>query len=190
MAVEGPVCERRIQEGSGFVVADTDLVVTNAHVVGGHERTIVRTVEGTVHDATVVAFDPGRDLAVLRVDALSLPGLPLSSDEATGVGGVYGYPHGGDLVVTPYAIESEITAVGLDLYDSTRISRQVYRVAANIEQGFSGAPLVNPEGVVVGVVFAAAHDRDGVGYALTGSEVAAVLGGDLSTPTGTGPCLS
>ena len=65
MQVEGPACGR-IQEGSGFVVAG-DLVVTNAHVVAGSTTTPVSARTASVLDADVVAFDPVRDLAVLRV---------------------------------------------------------------------------------------------------------------------------
>src|SRR5918993_1018937 len=64
--VEGPACGR-IQEGSGFFVAD-DLVVTNAHVVAGQDETLVELSGGDELEAEGVAFDPQRDLAVLRTE--------------------------------------------------------------------------------------------------------------------------
>ena len=64
--VTGQACSR-IQEGSGFFV-DDDLVVTNAHVVAGEDDTEVELADGRVLSAEVVAFDPARDLAVLRTD--------------------------------------------------------------------------------------------------------------------------
>ena len=66
--IEGEAC-RRIQEGSGFT-AMPDVVVTNAHVVAGEREPHVITLQGKRLDATVVVFDPRRDLAVLRVPGL------------------------------------------------------------------------------------------------------------------------
>jgi hypothetical protein len=64
--VSGRAC-RQIQEGSGWVTTD-GLIVTNAHVVAGEGKTEVEDSEGQEYNATVVAFDPVRDLAVLAVD--------------------------------------------------------------------------------------------------------------------------
>ena len=62
--VEGVAC-RRIQDGSGSVIGP-DLVVTNAHVVAGSEDVVVyRYPDNVKVDATIVAFDPNRDLAFL-----------------------------------------------------------------------------------------------------------------------------
>ncbi len=73
--VEGVAC-RTIQEGSGFVVGP-GLVVTNAHVVAGERESRVQRSDGSVVSARVVAFDPNRDLAVLRADDLDRPALAL-----------------------------------------------------------------------------------------------------------------
>ena len=72
--VSGEAC-RRIQVGSGFVVA-ADLVVTNAHVVAGESDTTVERSDGSEVRGRVVAFDPDRDLAILRVPGLDRPALP------------------------------------------------------------------------------------------------------------------
>src|SRR3954451_11504403 len=83
--VEAPACSP-IQDGSGAVIAD-DLVVTNAHVVAGSKHpTVLRHPDGEAFDATVVAFDPDRDVALLRVPGIDRPALPLG--DSFGVGGV------------------------------------------------------------------------------------------------------
>src|SRR5262249_56975405 len=76
LKIEGEACDQ-IQAGSGFV-AGTDLVVTNAHVVAEEPRTQVETNDGRQLTATVIAFDPERDLAVLRVRNLRLFALPFA----------------------------------------------------------------------------------------------------------------
>ncbi len=75
--VSGRAC-RQIQEGSGWVTT-SGLVVTNAHVVAGEDDTTVEDSTGREYDARVVAFDPVRDLAVLRVPSLDAAGLPLGA---------------------------------------------------------------------------------------------------------------
>jgi S1-C subfamily serine protease len=185
--VAGEACSR-IQEGSGFFVAE-DLVVTNAHVVAGEGDTIVEFVDGSTLDADVVAFDPERDLAVLRTRGGGAPALPLRDAEVGDTGGVFGHPGGGPLDVSPFRVGDEITAVGRDIYDSASTSREVLVLASDLAPGDSGSALVDPQGRVVGVAFAVAPDRPGVAYALAIDELEAVLAGDLSAERDTGGCL-
>ena len=185
--IEGEACNR-IQEGSGFVV-DTDLVVTNAHVVAGEQETTVIRSDGSRVDAQTVAFDPARDLAVLRAPGLDRPSLDVVDGNTGDGGGVYGYPRGGPLRIAPYQLGQEVEATGTDIYHDERTRRQVYFVAADLAPGDSGAPLVSPQGEVVAVAFAIAPDRDAVAYALTDDEVNALLDRDLSDPVSTGDCV-
>ena len=75
--VLGTACGLGI-EGSGWV-ARAGLVVTNAHVVAGAEGHRACELRGRQPglDATVVAFDPRNDVAILRVPGLNAPALPL-----------------------------------------------------------------------------------------------------------------
>src|SRR5204862_8274436 len=76
LKIQGQACDQ-IQAGSGFV-AGANLVVTNAHVVAGEPRTEVDTNDGRRLSATVVAFDPERGMAGLRVRNLRRFGLPFA----------------------------------------------------------------------------------------------------------------
>lgn len=185
--VEGNAC-RRIQEGSGWVAAP-GLVVTNAHVVAGEDATTVESPVGGSLDATVVAFDPVRDLAVLSVPGLGVEPLP-RGDGAVGMeGAVYGHPGGEALQASPARIGEEITAIGTDIYRTGESRRQVFVLAAQLEPGDSGGPLVAPDGTVVGVAFAIDPGRPGTAYALTDAEVDPVLADAGGPPVDTGHCL-
>ena len=184
--VTGEACSR-IQEGSGFFV-DDDLVVTNAHVIAGESSTEVELADGRSFSADVVAFDPERDLAVLRTDGVA-PALTVRDAEVGDLGGVFGHPGGGGLEVSPFRVADEITAVGRDIYDRASTSRDVLVLASDLAPGDSGSALVDPQGQVVGVAFAVAPDRPGVAYALATSELREVLAGDLSRERDTGDCL-
>jgi S1-C subfamily serine protease len=185
--VEGVAC-RRIQEGSGFVVAP-DLVVTNAHVVAGEGETIVERSDGSQVRARVVVFDPARDIAVLRTPGLNRPALEVGDTGAGGLGGVFGHPGGGELRIAPFRVSEEVRAQGRDIYDRSRTERQVLVLASDLRPGDSGAALIDATGSVVGVAFAVAPDRRGVSYALTAEELRAALQGSLTDPVDTGPCL-
>jgi len=184
--VTGEACSR-IQEGSGFFV-DADLVVTNAHVVAGESGTEVELADGRTLGADVVAFDPERDLAVLRTQG-EAPALALRDAETGDTGGVFGHPGGGGLEVSPFRVAEEIRAVGRDIYDSGSTSRDVLVLASDLAPGDSGSALVDPQGQVIGVAFAVAPDKPGVAYALAISELRDVLDGDLSRERDTGDCL-
>ncbi|HEX5367271.1 MAG TPA: MarP family serine protease [Acidimicrobiales bacterium] len=176
----------RIQEGSGFFV-DDDLVVTNAHVVAGAAATEVELADGSTVDATAVAFDPGRDVAVLRTEGQAPP-LPLADGSVGDAGGVFGHPGGGPLEISPFRVAEQLDATGRDIYDRTSARRDVLVLASHLAPGDSGSALVDPGGAVVGLAFAVAPDEPGVAYALATSEVRHVLGA-VGGPTGTGGCL-
>jgi S1-C subfamily serine protease len=186
--VEGEACNR-IQEGSGFVVAE-GLIATNAHVVAGEKAPSVITPNGRRIAATVVHFDPDRDLALLRAD-VRLPPLVIGKAAIGDVGAVLGHPGGGPLVVSPFKVHDDTKVVGRDLYDEHRTQREVLVLAAALRPGDSGAALVDASGHVVGVAFAIAPDNANTAYALATSELQAALSEPRSSAAvSSGPCLS
>lgn len=188
--VEGIACDR-MQEGSGFTVA-ADIVVTNAHVVAGHRAgsTQVARPDGRRFDASIVVFDPARDLAVLRARGLAQAPLPVGDAEVGERGAVFGHPGGQEpLRIAPAAIREQVNAVGRDLYGTRSTRREVFVLAAELAQGDSGGALVDAGGEVVGVAFAIAPDRPGTAYALTADELRAVLALPRRQAVSSGPCL-
>ena len=193
--VEGDAC-RRIQEGSGFAVAP-DTVLTNAHVVAGERHTDVMLPppSGRVLAATVIAFDPNRDLALLHVNGLGETPLPISTGssaaEIGAKGAVFGHPGGQDpLRIAPALVRQDVDALGRDLYDSHDTRRDVFILAANLIFGDSGGAFVDQSGAVIGVAFAIAPDRPGTAYALTAKEIRTILPNLAHSAVATGPCLT
>ena len=189
--VEGTACDR-IQEGSGFA-AGPDTVVTNAHVVAGHRagNTEVARTDGRRLKATVVVFDPDRDLAVLRVPGLGQQPLAVGASRVGTQGAVLGHPGGQDPVrVAPAAVRQRVEALGRDLYDSRPTRREVLILASDLRAGDSGGALVDAAGAVMGVAFAVAPDRPGTAYALSTRELRAVLAVPAGAAVATGPCLT
>ncbi|RRR99153.1 MarP family serine protease [Glycomyces terrestris] len=182
-------CDRQI-EGSSFVYED-GLVVTNAHVVAGTDDVRVES-DGDLLDAEVVVFEPEKDLAILHVPDLDADPLPLES--ATAASGddaiALGYPGGGPYTATAARVREARIVTGPDIYDDGTVTREVYQLYAHIIGGNSGGPLLNPDGEVIGVIFAAAVDDPETGYALTMDESAGVLdaGRTADGPVDTGSC--
>jgi S1-C subfamily serine protease len=188
--VEAPACSR-IQDGSGAVVGD-GLIVTNAHVVAGSKHpTVFRHPDGKELDATVVAFDPDRDVAILRVPGIDRAVLPLGNGPFSvgGVGAVFGHPLGGPLKLSPFKVGEDTKARGFDIYDQHRTTRHIFVLSADLAPGDSGGALVDSTGNLEGVAFAIAPDQPNVAYALTLDEVRPVLASAGSDAVSTGPCI-
>ncbi|GIE98067.1 serine protease [Paractinoplanes rishiriensis] len=168
-----PSCSRRI-EGSGFVYAN-ERVMTNAHVVAG-TRDVVVEVDGGRLEATVVVYDPDRDLAVLYVPGMRVPVMPFVAKQAqTGASAiVLGYPQDGPYNAQSARVRDVGRITGPDIYDSGDVTREIYTIRSLVRSGNSGGPLVAPNGQVLGVIFAAAADDKNTGFALTANEAAPV----------------
>jgi S1-C subfamily serine protease len=184
-----PSCSRQI-DGSGFVYAD-DRVMTNAHVLAGVTDPVVEA-EGREYDAFPVYIDPETDIAVLAVPGL--PQVPLSfapTPVDTGADAIImGYPGGGGLWVGAARVRDRTDISGPDFRNQQTVVRDVYALFGEVRAGNSGGPLFDPQGHVLGVVFASAIDDPNTGYALTAEEVgnAATRGATAQTEVGTGAC--
>ncbi len=167
--VVGIACGRA-SEGSGFAVTDT-LVATNAHVILGISAPELELANGDRVVTTPVAFDAERDLALLRVDGMVLDPLPLGTAEDQTVGALFGWEDGPEVDPTPFRIDRPVTvrieAVGSD----ERIERRSWLLAADVEQGDSGAALVDQDGTVVGIAYATTTRGVGVAYAVRATEL-------------------
>lgn len=159
------------QTGSGFVVAG-DRVVTNAHVVAGVNEPVVESPGAGALPGRVVYFDPVRDIAVLAVDGLNLPPIPLGEELVAGDTAAFaGYPAGGPFQIQPASVQGRSDVLVENIYGADPTPVDVYTLAANVQQGNSGGPLLDLQGRVAGVVFAKSTADVPVGYALTLAEL-------------------
>lgn len=181
-------------EGSGWVVAQ-HRVVTNAHVVAGSSDVTVQVAGvGPRLSASVVAFDPEVDLAILDVPSLAAPALQrtsatLSKGTSTVVAG---FPLDGSYTVVPARVGNEIDATGRDIYASRLVTRTIYSLNTTVKPGNSGGPLLTTSGTVAGTVFARSTTSSTTGYALSDAETDSLLdrATALSTPVSTQSCVA
>jgi S1-C subfamily serine protease len=189
--VFGTACGLGI-EGSGWVAAP-GVVVTNAHVVAGETDTEVQVGGvGTGLSAHAIAFDSHDDIALLRVDGLSLPVLPLAHDPRPGTpAGILGYPLDGAFDAEPGRIGQTNLVHTQDAYGNGPVLRSITTLRGRVRPGNSGGPMVDARGQVVATVFAAltGTSRAG-GFAVPTALVRAQLAkaGGRSHPVSTGHC--
>ncbi len=180
------------QSGTGFVVA-TDRIVTNAHVVAGVPEPVVEAPNGQALDGRVVYFDPEDDLAIIAVSGLTAP--PLDMAFTLGVGDeavVDGYPFGGPFTTGPAEVLAVSTEQIDDIYGQSSSPREVYSLAADVNPGNSGGPLLTTDGDIAGVIFARSATDEDLGYAMTNAELGPVVDAapGLASAISPGSCVT
>jgi S1-C subfamily serine protease len=195
--VVDPLQENRTALGSGFLFDDDKHIITNNHVVGDAKILDVTFTNGDRLRANVTAVDPYIDIAVLRIidtqnntirEADQLKPLPLGNSSALKVGdGVIaiGNPYGLAGTMTTGIVGQvgrlvEAPNVGFSVPD-------VIQTDAAINPGNSGGPLLNLEGEVVGVNFAAL--QQGLGFAIPMNLIQKVVPTLIETGNYTHPYL-
>ena len=154
--------------GTGFVLREDGVIVTNNHVVRGAGEIRVRLSDGRDFEATVAGADPETDVAVLRIDAKGLSAARLVESKEVDVGDwvlALGSPFGLDQTVTAGIISAKgRDHVGLATFEN------YLQTDAAINPGNSGGPLCTLDGTVVGMNTAISSGSgggsDGVGFAI------------------------
>ena len=137
--------------GSGIVIDNQGLILTNAHVIETKDEVHVRRPDGEDVDTTLVGIDPETDLALVRVsDATGLAPAPLGDSDRIDVGSfvvAIGGPLGLHHTVTAGVLSAK--ARGLD-----RSGMEFLQTDAAVNPGSSGGPLLDLSGRVIGVITA------------------------------------
>jgi S1-C subfamily serine protease len=170
--------------GSGVVVVDKGLILTNLHVVAGAKLVKVVFADGLESEAEVVALQPDNDLAVLQAntipDDLAPANLGSARDLAVGDHVVaVGFPFG----IGPSVSAGVVSGLNREYRspEGERLLTNLIQFDAAANLGNSGGPLVNAKGEVVGIVTAILNPTEqrvfiGIGFAVTMESAAAVIG--------------
>ncbi len=172
----GPQGTRRsVNFGSGVIVSDDGLVLTNAHVVGGAEQIVVTLTDGRRFAARLLESVDRFDLALLDIDGEQLPVAPMGTADDLLIGEwsiAIGSPFGYLLADTqPTVTVGVISALNRDIKrsDQARDYLGMIQTDAAINPGNSGGPLVNTAGEVIGIntfIFSESGGSIGIGFAV------------------------
>jgi S1-C subfamily serine protease len=170
--------------GTGVVIVDKGLILTNLHVVAGADRVQVVFANGLVSDATVVSLQPHNDLAVLQAKTVPDDLVPatLRSTADLSIGDkviAVGFPFG----IGP-SVSSGIISGLKRQYQSPegeRLLSNLIQFDAAANPGNSGGPLVTMDGAVAGIVTAILNPNTegvfiGIGFAVPIESAAAGVG--------------
>lgn len=166
--------------GSGFIISEDGLIVTNLHVIGEGRPVEVELFDGTTKPVIEVhAWDRRYDLAVIQIEPgeLELKALPLAkagkAEQGQLIAG-FGAPQGLSFSVVAGVIsairELEDGFVGDETPDYPML-----QLAMPIEQGNSGGPVIDMDGEVLGVVTLRHRITDNLGFAVLGSDLQRLL---------------
>jgi len=158
-------------EGSGFIYDTEGRIITNNHVVEGADEVQVTLYDGASVQATVLGTDPYSDLAVIDIDLPPqvLRPVELGDSDALRVGQL------AVAIGNPYGLEGTLTtgvisALGRSLpAESLYAIPEVIQTDAAINPGNSGGPLLNAQGLVIGVntaISTTTGGNTGVGFAV------------------------
>ncbi len=169
--------------GSGVVISEEGVILTNLHVVQGSKKLMVTFADGFEAEATVVAVQPENDLAVIK--AVKIPddlqpatlgstGKLMPGDEVVAVG----FPFG----IGPSVSAGVVSGMNREFRtEGKSVLRGLIQFDAAANPGNSGGPLVNMSGEVVGVVTAilnptSARTFIGIAFAATIESAGTALG--------------
>ncbi len=154
--------------GTGVIISEDGVVVTNCHVVKDAVSIKVRLDNGELLKAEVVGVDPKVDLAVLQlITAEPLPVAVLGDSDTCKVGSItiaIGAPEGFKQSVTFGNISALQRSEGLD--DEEVIYQSYIQTDAAINHGNSGGPLVTLDGEVIGINSAGFDEADNLSFAI------------------------
>jgi serine protease Do len=170
--VQPPTGKQEVGGGTGFVVSNDGLIVTNKHVVDDPEAeyTVVLNTKQR-YDAKVVAQDPTQDIAIVRVEAKDLPVAELGDSDGLKIGQsviAIGNALGQYQNTVTKGIVSGLarTITAGDASGSSERLENVIQTDAAINPGNSGGPLLNLAGQVVGMNTAVNRSGQLVGFAI------------------------
>lgn len=156
--------------GTGFIVKETGLIVTNRHVIAGNEEVVIRGENFKKTLANVVYTDPLNDIAFLRVpDGFEASGHVAISNELVNAGE--------KIIAIGHPLGLRFTATQGIVSKSERKFNNVdyIQVDAAINPGNSGGPLINESGQVVGVNTFIFRDGESLGFALPSVKLNEIL---------------
>lgn len=161
--------------GTGFIIREDGLIITNNHVIEGADIINVQLTENAnkTYEARLIGSDKRTDIALIKIESKEkFPVAALGSSKDLQVGefvAAFGNPYGHGHTMTQGIISSKGREIG-------EINKfPLLQTDASINPGNSGGPLVNMKGYVVGVNSAIDARAQGIGFAIPIDDVKAII---------------
>ncbi len=153
--------------GSGVIVSDQGLILTNNHVISSADAIEVALADGRKLSAEVVGTDPESDLALLKIEATNLPSITFAKTDELDVGDIVlaiGNPFGVGQTITQGIVSAlGRNHLGINTYEN------FIQTDASINPGNSGGALIDISGNLVGInsaIYSRNGGSMGIGFAI------------------------
>ena len=172
---DGDGGEREHGVGSGVVIVEDGLILTNMHVVAGAKRVTVTFFDGMQSEAQLIGLKPENDLAVIKAKTIpdDLPAATLGSTQKLQPGDevvAVGFPFG----IGPSVSAGVVSGLNREFRspEGQRVLNRLIQFDAAANPGSSGGPLITMDGEVIGIVTAILNPTEartfiGIGFAVT-----------------------
>ena len=173
---EGTPQERQTSAlGSGFIIDENGIVITNNHVIKGADDIYVKANGDKDYKATIIGADPLSDIAVLKIETKDkFKPVKFGNSDKARIGDwvvAIGNPFGLGGTVTAGIVSARNRSIGLSRYED------YIQTDASINQGNSGGPLFNLDGDVIGINTAILGQSGsiGIGFAIPSNSAQKVI---------------
>ena len=174
--------------GTGVILESDGLILTNQHVINGARTITVALTDDRVFEATLVGEDRSSDIAVIKIQAEDLQTALLGDSERLRVGeDVIAIGHALGLAGGPTVSKGVVSALGRTVMQGGSQLTDLIQTDAAINLGNSGGPLLNAEGLVIGINTARLNTGEGIGFAIeinTASSIVQTLIQESTLPPG------
>ncbi len=162
--------------GSGFIIDNSGLVVTNYHVIDGAHKAVVKLVDGRVFDVkNVLQSNKARDIAILKIDGKDLPIVLLGDSDKV---------DNGEKILTigsPIGLENTISDGLISNKNRVLDKQRYFQISAPISPGSSGGALLNLKAEVIGITTAIFVEGQNLNLAIPINEVKSYITAALNS---------
>lgn len=164
--------------GSGIIISEDGLIVTNNHVIKDANKIDVKMPDGKSYRARLLGASASNDIALLKIEANGIPAAVLGNSDSLKIGGIViaiGNPFGLDRTATTGIVSALNRTIE---NDDSSVMEGLIQTDASINPGNSGGPLVNSKGEIVGIntaIFSTSGGSIGIGFAIPINKVKSVI---------------
>lgn len=161
----------QMASGSGAIISEDGYIVTNNHVIDGADEINVTLSNKRSFKAKLIGADPSSDIAVLKIEAKSLPFMLYGNSDEVKIGQwvlAIGYPLNLEATVTAGIISAKGRTLEINRRQSNTPVESFMQTDAAVNPGNSGGPLVTTDGKLIGINSAIASPTGAyAGYSFT-----------------------
>jgi len=162
-------------------------VATSAHTVAGANEIVVRGADDKEHLASLVAFDADADVAILRVDDLTLNKLSAGTVHRGQPATLTTWNPSTGFDRRKVRVNRPVSVTIEDIYVEDTVTRQGLEINTAVVHGDSGGPVIDNDGQLLGIIYATSRENQ-LAYAVAATEITMLAERISEVPVDSGRC--